>query len=199
MSLKGRSRNTGRPATMPEWSRGTVIEAQDLDRIVSALAKHIVGGDGIIIRRDGVNTIISAARRPLAGVGVTGGAAVSWAMVTGLEDDYVTCVEYSPDSTSTGGASLNVAKPYHLRRTPFDGETVTYLTGSELIYTYDATNPEYKRTAENALGYVETQQITPSYFSGEVLTIAETVTGVTGVEWLDISSFSKFWGRVRTT
>lgn len=199
MSLKGRSRNAGRSATMPSWIKGTQIEAQDLDRVVAAVARHIVPGDGIIIRRDGVNSIISTTRRPLMGVGAVPGSVVAWALVTGLEDDYITCVEYDPNIGSTTGAGLNVAKPWHLRRTPFDGVTITYLTGSELLYTYDATFPEYKRTAENALGYVETQQITPSYFSGEVLTIAETDTGVSGTEWLDISSFSKFWGRVRTT
>lgn len=98
------------------------------------------------------------------------------------QGDYLVCADLFQQG-------LAVAKPYLLRRTPFDGETVNSIT-----YTYyDAAT----RLADDG-DATETQYITPSYYVGEQLlviahrTYLETDTG-SNIVWEDMNTAGKSW------
>lgn len=70
-------------------------------------------------------------------------------------DDYLVCKKSLPDGTSD---IINVAKPFLLRRTPFDNQTINGVR-------YDYSSPE-RRVARTGSGdslVVETHKITPPY------------------------------------
>jgi hypothetical protein len=86
--------------------------------------------------------------------------------IVSQSDDYLTCTRYNPLDPAKTGESTIVAKPYIMRKTPFHGETITYLDGEEI--TYDYSGPS-SRTATNQDAYSEDEQITPSYFAGDII------------------------------
>lgn len=121
-----------------------------------------------------------------------------FAQVQSVHNDYLTCLRYNPvtDTTST---EIKVAKPYNLRRTPFDTETITYIDGQSIEYQY-LDDSERTATDTNSLDS-ESQVVTPRYYVGEVIRI---VYGDTGLEdgssapilWEDLNTAGRVWAKV---
>ena len=100
--------------------------------------------------------------------GKSGGSAVLVLTLVTHNDDYLVCEDADLNT-------VNVAKPYELRRTPFDGETIGGVT-----YTYASAS---EREAVGGFD-AETQFITPAYVVGaEIFALAsQGSTGVTSAE-----------------
>ena len=107
--------------------------------------------------------------------GVEGGGAsgkeIQQYKIVSIQDDYITCQTW--DGTTQGTDNVLLAKPYRLRKTPWDGVTVTYDfngTTYSILYTYLAT-PGF-RTAQVTTGgnqTTENQAIIPIYQVGDIV------------------------------
>lgn len=101
-------------------------------------------------------------------------------------EDSVVAIEY--DDTNDVGTSVEIAKPFALRKTPFDGETV----GS---YEYEYETNELRKRIHSTLETVEIQRIDPPYNVGVDLLYAITVaqTGITNVGRIDLNADGRTW------
>lgn len=109
------------------------------------------------------------------------------------EDDYLAGNLYDA-SADTTGELVYVAKPYYLRKTPFDGETITYNDGSDVEYIYTDNRT---RTADDGTD-TEIQYMTPDYYVDEIITVMAGGTGVNGGDgeeclWVDLNSAGRTW------
>jgi hypothetical protein len=101
---------------------------------------------------DGINKrdIGSNAPQQVVGRGAAGGSPVLVLSLVTHNNDYLVCEDSAFNTFS-------VAKPYELRRTPFDTETINGVT-----YTYASAS---ERSATDGVD-TETQYITPDYVAG---------------------------------
>lgn len=145
-----------RPSSkMPSFRTGETLRAPALEKMARA-----------VDRLSGINAPVQPKPR-----GKTGGAPVQILTLVSHENDYLECED-------AGSNTVYVAKPYELRRTPFDGETIggveyTYVSASERTASDGASPPEE-----------ETQYITPSYVVGAEIYAVRPATE-TGVETTD--------------
>ena len=131
--------------------------------------------------------------------------------VTAINSDTLSCVRWSQ---SAAGGSLNlsppqetidalpvelVAKPWRLRKTPFEGKTVTipleYLPLSiRVTYTYDPAFSTARRASIVGTPTFERQYIVPRYVVGDVIYVSEAdSTGIDGVTKFDINADGRCW------
>jgi hypothetical protein len=100
-------------------------------------------------------------------------------------------VQYEADDclicTDDSGNQVVVAKPWLIRRSPFDGQVVNGIS-----YTYSGVN---RREAWDGEETTETQLITPNYFNGAVILAVRHDTNVqvtagtnVNAEWIEISN-----------
>jgi len=83
-----------------------------------------------------------------------------------------------------------------LRKTGLDGVQVTYDSGAAITYTYDATNPEWKRTANDGSSTI-TQVLTPSYAVGEYLHVVPCNTGLSAAPtYQDLNTCGRHWAEL---
>ena len=128
-------------------------------------------------------------------------------MVVSEADDYLTCYAYNAIGKATVQEDVLVAKPYELRREPFDNNVVIYPdTPDDLTVGYVYSN-SYTRLAAAGWDSVtetydteETQIMTPRYFIGCQIVAARGISGCVGVEvndqqlvWEDINNAGRFW------
>ena len=118
--------------------------------------------------------------------------------------DYLLCRTW--DGTKSGAERIPVARPYKLRKTPFDGET-----RDGISWVYVTSN---KRTATRVSDQkTETQVVTPVYrgFGGDAADTIYAVTGLDGgtdvvesgneenptkpVVWLDLNVDARAWAK----
>jgi hypothetical protein len=122
---------------------------------------------------DGVNRALTGVNTPTQprpyGKSGGGGAVVLVLTLVTHEDDYLVC--QAIDSTE-----YLVAKPYELRRTPFDGETIDGVT-----YAYDSSFATSQERTATSGPDEEVQFITPAYRVGAEI-FAVLVQGDTGVD-----------------
>jgi hypothetical protein len=114
----------------------------------------------------------------------TGGTALAIEIMTvsSEENDYLICVDSSDQE-------VYVAKPFTLRRTPYDG-----VTWGDVSYVYSAANT---RVASAAGETDETQKITPSYEADETIVAVAHDTGVLTsfgeIAWEDLNTAGRAW------
>lgn len=121
--------------------------------------------------------------------------------LTGHFDDYVEAKTW--DGTNLGTATVKIAKPYRLRKTGWDGVTVSYdFNGTffPLQYTYLAT-PGFRTARHTGSGALENQAIIALYNVGDIIYATEPIggTGVTvsgtALTWLDLNVDGRHWAR----
>lgn len=78
-----------------------------------------------------------------------------------MGDDYIECVTY--DGTTEGTTTIRVAKPWRLRRTPFDG-----LSWGGIAYAYTT---DVERVADGT----ETQVVTPPYVADDLILVEQVI------------------------
>ncbi len=124
--------------------------------------------------------------------GAAPGVLVRRFRVKSESNDYLTCRTW--DGTDEGTVDVKVAKPYLLRRTPFDFDTVIYPNGQEIAYIY---SEDYERLANDGVD-AEIQVMTPRYFVDEELTAISVLFGGTGVDecpWVDLNTAGRHWAK----
>ena len=123
-----------------------------------------------------------------------------------IDDDFLGCVVWDG---VTEGQTIQVAKPYLLRKTPHDftangGLTRTLPNGRENKYTYLNTQ---KRKAENASDSDDTelQIIVPAYVENDLIYCAKGIRG--GIDtkndddveqtlfWIDMNNDGRAWAK----
>lgn len=125
-------------------------------------------------------------------------ADIRWAVIEVVYDDYLQCKFWTPQFAEAYGASFNVAKPFLLQRTPFDGEMISYIDGEQIYYTQDAVYTNHKRLHDN-LEDSSNFVITPNYYEGEPILIVKTYTNVqvsgSFLTWIELG-MGRYWARV---
>lgn len=118
--------------------------------------------------------------------------------LTAMAGDYFEAKVY--DGTTQTGSAIKIAKPFQLRRTPFDGETITEL-GISYVYNSDTTRTATLDEED------EEQLVIPKYLVGfSVIFAIKPIVGGTGVtwdnmgqdvpvEWLDLNVDARAWAR----
>ena len=102
--------------------------------------------------------------------------------------DYLACHPIKADGTVNIGVTVNVMKPWTLRRTPFDG---ILIDGVTCTYSDDATRSATDGTS------TETQKITPTYTPGDMICVEalwppETISG-SPVRLIDSNMDGRAW------
>ena len=138
---------------------------------------------------------------PPSQVGVKIHQTVKRFIVKSVQDDYITCNEMFDDRI--GEADVLIAKPYLLRKTPFDGTddgrngyTYAYST----VSGYEHTERTSTKTEDDS---TEDQIVTPAYVVGdEIWAMCNPVggTGVTDADgkqivWLDQNYDGRQWAQ----
>jgi hypothetical protein len=140
------------------------------------------------------NTGMYDVNKPRYAIFGAGGGAAKQFRFKEMFNDYYRCREW--DGAEEGAEDVFVAKPYYLRATPFDGNTVNGIT-----YTF-STNHTF-RWARNSLTPVSTvrQIIVPYYATDDLVYAAESANGtsivVSGsdVTFQDMNVDGRFWVR----
>ena len=139
---------------------------------------------------DAINSLVFGARVPQQPK-AKGRHGVYKLTISSVDGDYVIC-------TTPSGATVNVAKPYLLRRTPFDGTT----SGRDgITFTYSSDS---QREADDGTD-TETQVVVPSYVSGDTIYAIRYPVGGTdvttggspdeSVTYLDINTDGRAWAK----
>lgn len=118
-------------------------------------------------------------------------------LIRSVEADHLVCAE-------VGGADgILIAKPWRLRRTPFDGQAITFDDENGGTYTVNYTyTTSIKRTVRIGQSFTEVQVVIPRYkpdFDYIFAMSAENGTGVTDVDLIDINADGRAWARSRST
>ena len=91
-------------------------------------------------------------------------------MVVSEAGDYLTATRANlSDGTTDGSSVVAIAKPWRLRRTPWDGKTI-----NSVAYAYTGANTRTATRSVNGQTIVETQTITPPYVAA---TITDAIEG----------------------
>ena len=164
---------------LPEWKPGHAITA-------SRLSQHV--------RR--TNALMSVPHAPVQIIRTRerGGSGVKQFRYKSFKTDYISCLEW--DGTTLGVEEVNVALPYMLRQTPFDGETRRSIT-----YTYITGQ---WRTASKSGESDESQVIVMNFHSSDTIYAVSGVAGGTGVTsetgeevvWQDLNVDGRMWAKL---
>jgi hypothetical protein len=96
---------------------------------------------------------------------------VAWFQIVDEDDDFLICYMLHPETGAPIEKEINVAKPYMLRLTTFDGETRNGVT-----YAY--SDPQ-TRTASKSGEDDITERITPSFQADDIIRAMSGMTGGT--------------------
>jgi hypothetical protein len=151
------------------WNKGDPLSARKLNESV-----------------DAVNALSGGVRPPLQTPFRGRALEVRQFKVTGMAGDFI--ISRTWDGTDLGVADVKIAKPYLLRRTPFDGFA---RAGVSYVYVSDAARTATAGTES------ETQVVVPAYEVGDVVYAAKGVAGGVGVsaEWLDLNCDGRAWAK----
>jgi hypothetical protein len=123
-------------------------------------------------------------------VAAGGASAIAFIIVEEF-DDYLECTD--PD-----GETVNVAKPYLLRKEPFDGLSVDYdnpQSTQSVTYTYDNDYVD-RREADDGTS-TETQRVTPEYYVGEEILGISCEVELTNADltcaYVDLNTGGRCW------
>lgn len=122
---------------------------------------------------------------------------IRYMRVQSVEADYITAIAYNPATDTEIGAEISVAKPYGIRQTPFDGQTISYDDGTSLSYSYST---QRKRTAtDTSDSSTEEQVVTPDYFVDDEIQAMRMNTGLqdtsgNDIMWVDMNTMTpRYW------
>jgi len=121
---------------------------------------------------------------------------IAWFAITEIQDDYMVCNQIDAQSGLAGKTVYNVALPYELRKTTYDGASIVY-PSSTVAYAYTTSQT---RTADDG-ATSETQRITPEYYVGARLRAVNVETGVNDangvkVTWEDLNTTGRYFATI---
>ena len=148
------------PRLMPRFERGEPTSARKMGELSDAVDRLTLGTDNL--QPDAL---------PYNWLQVVQG------IITGnIDDDVLVVREYRkfPNTTEyIGTTPILVAKPWLLRRSPFDG-----LTRDGITYTYTDSQT---RSANDGAGTILTEHVTPAYLLDDIIYFVRNVYNGTGV------------------
>lgn len=170
--------SNGLPA-IPRWRRGEPISARKLNTAVDAINR--VGRS--------IGQPYQVIRQPVP----TSGGSTTQMRYKSMGQDHIVCRTW--DGLEEGSDDINVAKPFKLRRTPFDNETY-----NGIDYVYSSNTERVASTDDDE----ETQIIHDEYVEDDIIYATQPVGG-TGVLdngeegedvlWLDTNADARCWVR----
>jgi hypothetical protein len=170
----------------PNFKSGEVLAAAKLNQLVEMVTQRITAGRGLNIRRFGDQIAIDLAPqlRPKL-------PPLQQMVVVSDEGDYLECHNLNALGVE-GTQTIYVLKPWYLRRSPFDGETVG---GYSYVYS---SNYERARTEDDSTASEELQIIDPLYFEDCVIYAAKMNLSVevdTDIfsSWIDVNLDARRW------
>lgn len=115
-------------------------------------------------------------------------------VVVAVLNDYLSCRRLYPTDGTEGNEDVAVAKPFELRRTPFDGEQIVYINGQAITYVYV---DQRERSATDRVD-TETQVMKPDYWIGCEITAVSIDTGIVDnedipIRWEDQNTAGRHW------
>ena len=132
-------------------------------------------------------------------------ASIKQFKLTRVFDDWIECREF--DGTTESTEFTKIAKPYKLRRTPFDLQSFEFILEDPLainqslnIAYHYYSNTFRTATVTGTISIVEKQIVIPIYRAGDVIYATQpsnfsmTISGET-TDWLDINADSRAWAR----
>jgi hypothetical protein len=154
----------GQPATASLMNKGVIkaIQTATSVGVGSGLEKRTVSGSVAITQREGIAPPQFA-------------VASKKVQITAVLEDYLECVLYNERTETAQTQVIYVAKQRRFRPSLYDGVSITYLNGDVITYTKDATNPEWKRQADNGVTSVDQIPI-PVWYIGEVIRVSQEAT-----------------------
>jgi hypothetical protein len=122
-----------------------------------------------------------------------GGVLVQQMKIVSVDGDFLVC--HTWDGTTEGTDAIKVARPYLLRRTPFDGAS----RGS-ISYVYV---DDQQRTSSKSGEDDITEYVTPNYLAADVIYAIVNHRGGTGVVddgslavgWVDLNVDGRAWAQ----
>jgi len=138
---------------MQRWKKGDTITADRLDKM-TALTNST---------RDAVGQMANSSLRSPNSVPFP-------VTVVTVFDDYLTC---RPLNIEGADNDIYVAKPWDLRKTPFDTETMPNQDGTLMSFAYSTTSTQARTVTDTTDDSTEDQVIVPAYV--EKQTISEIV------------------------
>ena len=163
----------------------------------------IAAGEGMTVARMGQKVSIQAA--PSGPIAIPGSSIVAFSFVEEF-DNWITAKRYNWASGEESETLTYIAKPPHLRRDFYENfntadppvqEPIVYPDGNEFLYIYSSEN--VRLCGPSGESYNEYQQITPSYYVGEVIYCMTAQTGLQNgdgatIVWVDITP--RLWARI---
>lgn len=154
-------------APIPDWRKGEPLTADRLSEPGRAINRMVSG---------------ASAPRQLGMRPAADGGALAMFRVSFNRGDYL--IAKRTDGIQSSGESINIAKRWDLRRTPFDGKFVDGIT-----YAYESDDERIATRKPIS----ERQFITPTYFNGAIIWATKAETGLVEVdgelsslEWLAV-------------
>lgn len=117
-----------------------------------------------------------------------------WGSLTSEGADYIVCDIYDP-ATATTGDSVFAYKPFHIRRSAWHGQTVTYSNGDVISYSYPAGVWGTRTITLDPLGTpipIE-QEIAPDYADDELILLAHVPIDGLSIEYQDVNIAARGW------
>lgn len=177
--------------TLTRWNKRQPISARQLNETVDQVNRIGRGVAAPVQRKPDSKSLASTVRQ---------------FKIVSEEDDYLICNAF--DGVDSGDVDFKIAKPYLLRRKPFDSELDDPPDARDgLTFVYqDDVNGDPERVATNESSETETQVIVPSYIVGDIIYATKSVKGGTGVvitineidekiEWLDDNRDARAWAK----
>ena len=110
------------PSEMPNFKSGEVLAATKLNQLAELVARKIMVGGGLASRKFGDQLMIDKVPRLRPHL-----PPLQQMVVKSDEGDYLICRNLNALG-AIGGQDVYVLKPWGLRRSPFDGETLAERT-----------------------------------------------------------------------
>lgn len=184
----------------------TQLRTSDLNKILAGVPRQLRGAGNVTVDYFGDRILINADSDQLH-------AAETTMQFVVLQEfgDYLLCTPFYQPSDKEGqefapqmyDASLGhdskiqcyVAKPYLLQQTPWNGSSVT-VNGQYVTYDYPSTGNRTYTTGSSSTKV--SQQITPSYFPGDVILAIQSITGLKDssgfpILWMDLNVAARQW------
>ena len=125
-------------------------------------------------------------------------------VVKSISDDTLTCKTWSDDGVE-GDYSIEVMKPYDLRRTPFEDKTFTgwqEMEQSETNCTVSYRSSTQRRLTFNNTARIREQIVTPRWlvedgdYKGDIIYAASSVVGRLDSDKTRCFDYFRFYGRI---
>lgn len=176
-------------AEPPEVRPRQAIRARDVTKATEALFTAPVPGADMGVSHVGNNSVITKSDDLITS---SSRGLPRWYSIVSIDKDHLVCNPWSARNDNTGTSEINIAKPYHLQRTPHDGQERAY-PDITLTYTYVSDN---ERTATDGTD-TESQFITEAYYVEDKIQAIKMQTNVivssVAVNFIDINFAGRVW------